>query len=333
MMTGPLMAGLVFSLALVFASRLPWKASLGALAVSSGLCILSAFVAAPRSAIGTWLYGVPFSMLLTWLGVWVSKSWTNRDKFRALVGFAAAGWVLLMLTRVEGRDGYFWPTFSWRWTQTREARLLEEVNATPHLSLRDSTSDSAAMHWEVVAEEWPSFRGPSHNSHVRDDLSKLNWTNGLPREVWRSQVGPSWSSMCIVSGRLFTQEQRGREEVLSCYDASTGEPIWRYREESRFEEINSGAGPRATPSYSAGRVFGYGARGILVAVDASTGKRLWRRDLMREVGAPLPIWGFQIHPPSSATGSSCTQVGAVRMDSWPSIAMTEACGGRLRRPG
>jgi outer membrane protein assembly factor BamB len=102
--------------------------------------------------------------------------------------------------------------------------------------------------------------------------------------------------MSIVSGRLFTQEQRGEEEYVVCYDANTGAPIWQHGERSRFEEVTSGAGPRATPTYADGQVFAYGAKAILVALDATTGALIWRRDLIAEVNAELPIWGFASSP-------------------------------------
>jgi outer membrane protein assembly factor BamB len=35
-------------------------------------------------------------------------------------------------------------------------------------------------------------------------------------------IGPGWGALVDVSGRLFTQEQRGDNEVVSCYDAATG---------------------------------------------------------------------------------------------------------------
>jgi outer membrane protein assembly factor BamB len=124
----------------------------------------------------------------------------------------------------------------------------------------------------------------------------LNWKTSPPREVWRTATGPAWSSFAYVSGRLFTQEQRGEDELISCYDASDGSLIWGHTEAARFTEVVSGPGPRATPTFYNGRVYAYGAKGILCALDAASGKLIWRRDLMKEVGARLPMWGFSSSP-------------------------------------
>ncbi|MEM9659563.1 MAG: PQQ-binding-like beta-propeller repeat protein, partial [Planctomycetota bacterium] len=57
-----------------------------------------------------------------------------------------------------------------------------------------------------------------------------------------------------------------------------------------------GAGPRATPTFATGVLYCYTGKGVLIALQAATGDLIWRRDLMEEVKAPLPIWGFSSSP-------------------------------------
>ena len=77
---------------------------------------------------------------------------------------------------------------------------------------------------------------------------------------------------------------------------STGEPIWMHKDTARFYESNGGAGPRGTPAISGGRVYSFGPTGILNALDASTGARIWSRNVGTDVERNVPFWGFTSSP-------------------------------------
>jgi outer membrane protein assembly factor BamB len=255
---------------------------------------------------------------------------TRRLTMAATILLACGAWTLV---RTGGFTGDFDHDFAWRWSPTAEERLLATerteppaapaasqptaqaptaspavpaaspsaapADPAPETSPTAAATDTPAVATAPAAKtraEWPGFRGPRRDGIVTGVQIKTDWSASPPVRMWKRPVGPGWSSFAVQGDRFYTQEQRGEDEVVSCYKLSTGEPVWRHKDAARFWESNAGAGPRGTPTLANGRVYTLGGTGIVNALDAGTGAAFWSRNAATDTGAKLPGWGFAGSP-------------------------------------
>jgi outer membrane protein assembly factor BamB len=330
-----LMGGLACGLAVLvwwlFFSRAAWVERLGAIAL-----IVLALIATKRvvhesiagGAMGMLLYFYAIPVMSLALVVWavasrrLSLSGIPRRASLVVAILLACG--LFTLLRTGGISGEGDSDFHWRWTPTPEQRLLAQAanetlpvvppltaaaapaetpsptpaaepstSPTPASSTEKSGADSEAA---ATGANWSSFRGPRRDGVVRGVRIQTDWSQSKPIEMWRRPVGPAWSSFSVRGNHFYTQEQRGDDEIVSCYNLTTGEPVWRHRDKARFYESNAGAGPRATPTLSNGRVYTFGATGVLNALNARDGSVIWSRNAASDTKTKVPMWGFASSP-------------------------------------
>jgi outer membrane protein assembly factor BamB len=294
----------------LFFSRAPWLDRLGTI-VFIAAALGSAWMLKHESMGPAWMfaYAAPFVLLAFVIAAFAARNLPNSRR-RLIIASAilvsSLGWTLF---RTEGIDGDHRATFAWRWSASREQQLLAKPIPTPSAPpvVAAPAEPAAPPERKRAAEgrplapgagtpEWPGFRGRHRDSTVRGVTVATDWSKTPPVEIWRKPVGPGWSSFAVLNGVIYTQEQRGEQELVTAYKAVNGDLVWRHADPVRFFESNAGAGPRATPTLAGGRVYTLGATGMLNVLDAATGQRIWSRNTTDDTKRSVPDWGFSASP-------------------------------------
>lgn len=304
---GGLLGGLIVLGWWAFFSRAQGLERWGALAIIvAGLGVTSQFLHASitKGMMGMmfWIYAIPVASLGLVIWAVASRGFSaglRRATMVVSMVLACGGWTMV---RTNGMTGEAVSDFTWRWTPTAEERLLarpmEPVALVAKVVPEEPTVVPTVPVPAVVKPlaSWAGFRGPNRDGALRGVSIETDWGAKPPVEMWRQPVGPGWSSLAVEGDRLYTQEQRGAEEAVSCYRVGTGKLVWRHVDAARFWESNAGAGPRGTPTLHNGRVYTFGATGILNALDAGDGAVKWSRDVPKDSEAKVPGWGFSSSP-------------------------------------
>ena len=325
--------GLAIVLWWVFFSRAPWSERLGAIVLMIvGMLATKSIihVSLATGAQGMLLYVLAIPGLSLAFVVWAVATRNLPDGLRratmaATILLACGAWALVRTGGLTAANLHH--DLHWRWTQTPEERLVAQSGNLPPApppvrplaetpapapekpvigqsgaksgkkpaTLPLTPAGGAADGTEAGAA-WPGFRGRHGDGIVAGVQIKTDWTTSPPVAMWRRPVGPGWSSFAVRGDLLYTQEQRGPDEVVACYKLTNGEAVWAHRDTARFWESNGGPGPRGTPTLNNGHVYTFGATGIVNALDAGKGAVVWSRNAASEAAVKTPTWGFASSP-------------------------------------
>jgi outer membrane protein assembly factor BamB len=308
----------------LFFSRASWFERIGALVVMVATVLAMFRVVHPSVSNGMMGGMLPvFSIPLLCLGLvaWavVSHKLPGTLRIPALVAALVLAGGVMTLVRTDGITSNG-SQLQWRWMPSAEDRLLAQGNDDPvpppaapavaeapkepasspaaaTAAPATATDEGVPARTQIVKAEWPGFRGADRDSVVHGVRIDTDWSQKPPVALWRKPIGPGWSSFAVRGDVIYTQEQRGEDEIVAAYSLTTGEPVWRHRDPARFWESNGGAGPRGTPTLGDdGRVYAFGGTGILNSLDGVSGRTIWSRNAALDTKASVPEWGFSSSP-------------------------------------
>ena len=151
----------------------------------------------------------------------------------------------------------------------------------------------------AVADEWPQWRGPTRDGVWRETGLVERFESSQIPIRWRVEVSSGYSGPTVAGGRVYVTDRVVEPEQIErvhCFDAMTGETVWRYNYRCPYENVSYEAGPRASVLIDEGRAYSLGTMGHLHCFDAASGEVIWKKDLNTEYQIRMPIWGIAASP-------------------------------------
>jgi len=146
--------------------------------------------------------------------------------------------------------------------------------------------------------DWPEFLGPKRDGISPETGLLREWPAGGPPLTWKATgLGDGYSDVAVVGNRIFSAGDKGDASFVVALNRADGSPVWTARlgkagpvGDPKFE------GPRSTPTVDGDRVFALSQWGELVCLNATDGKEVWRKDLVKDFSGTLPDWGYAESP-------------------------------------
>lgn len=162
------------------------------------------------------------------------------------------------------------------------------------------------------AEQWTGWRGPARTAVSTAPMPATLAAKAA--DVWAVPVGIGHASPLVDGQRVYVFARKGEQEVAQALDLATGKAIWTAAYDQPYT-MNSaatshGKGPKSTPLLGGGRLYTLGITGILNALDAATGKVVWRHGFDKEFGPP-PDYGTAMSPLLLDNGLLIAHVGGI----------------------
>ena len=165
---------------------------------------------------------------------------------------------------------------------SKEDPSQEQVTPNKIVSLRRTSS------------MWNQYRGPNRDGHIPAQGVALNWEE-KPKALWKIPTGAGHSSVLIGEQTVYTLEQNGDRETLFARNLSKGKEKWKVAQQTKWDDMMSGTGPRSTPTLLDGKLYTLFSNGVLCRVNAKSGKLEWETKTV-EANYEFPEWGISCSP-------------------------------------
>lgn len=139
----------------------------------------------------------------------------------------------------------------------------------------------------TAVDGWLQFRGPNQNgtSPETNLPDKVDLGDSL---LWTADLSGR-SAATVANGKVYVMGYAGEgpdlQELIACFDAETGKPLWEHRFNDFISDIIYTRYATSSPTIDpeTGNVYMQGTQGVIAAFTAD-GKLLWQHSMMEKFG-------------------------------------------------
>ena len=147
----------------------------------------------------------------------------------------------------------------------------------------------------ALANDWPQYRGPDRNGASTEKGMSITWPAAGPKKLWETNVGNGGSSVVTRAGKLYTMGNLKDTDTLYCFDAKTGQEIWRFERPEKLDTRSFEGGTAGTPAVDDSHVYVLTHTGYLVCLDLK-GAKVWDVNVIKDFGGEPAQWKYAGSP-------------------------------------
>lgn len=150
----------------------------------------------------------------------------------------------------------------------------------------------------LSAADWPCWRGVGGAGAWNPESLPDDFASREPVRLWKAEIGAGFSGATMSEGRVYVMDRpkASQLERVLCFKADSGEKLWAHEWPADYGDMDYGTGPRASVTIHEQRAYALGAAGMVLCLDAATGRVIWQVDTVKELAAKVPTWGFAASP-------------------------------------
>lgn len=139
--------------------------------------------------------------------------------------------------------------------------------------------------------DWPHWRGSDYDGISKETIANPAALN-TPNILWKAEVGIGYSTVSVAEGRAYTMGNIKNKDVVFCFDAVSGQAVWRYEYPEDLDPKYYEGGSSSTPTVKDGKVYTVSKSGKVFCLNTADGKVVWQK----QVEYKAPTWGFAGSP-------------------------------------